>query len=204
MNDERPPEVSQFDEDGNLIAYGAKFYGDWGDYDVFPAPGKSQSEEGGIVGAEGSTRPPEDDEFDIFPPPGVKVLTAATDLVTADPGSIDRALDALDALPKVGDFDVAAPWPVVRMPEIDATLWETATIEPVRIDSLHATKTSLNRHRMRHYITNPEAMEVHRRAFANLYESRGTLVIVDGHHRVAALRLLGAEDAPAWILRVPR
>lgn len=42
MESKKPPEVSQFDEDGNLIAYGAKFYSDWGDFDIYSPTGVPQ------------------------------------------------------------------------------------------------------------------------------------------------------------------
>jgi hypothetical protein len=50
-------------------------------------------------------------------------------------------------------------------------------------------------------VKNPGAMEEGRRAFANVYDSGGRLAIVDGHHRLAALWLLGADDALVWMLR---
>ena len=57
---------------------------------------------------------------------------------------------------------------------------------------------------MEFYIKNPGAIEEGRRAYANVYGKlvgdERDLVIVDGHHRLAALWLLGADMANVWYL----
>lgn len=169
MDNVKPPKVSQFDANGNIIAYGAKFYADWGDYDIFPAP-------------------------------GTKPLTLATDLTKAGRNVIGQALALLDQQPRVSEFRIAVPWPVMQRPEIDATRWEYSTLETVPISDLHATQDELSINRVRFYIKNPGAIEENRRAFANVYDADGRLAIVDGHHRLAALWLLGADEALVWML----
>lgn len=169
MDSVKPPRESKFDSDGNIIEYGAKFYSDFDDFDIFSG--------------------------------GVKQLTAASDLVKAGRNVVAQALEALDNLPLVNGYNLAVPWPIVQRPDLDPEEWEVSIIETVRIDLLHATQKYLNKRRVEFYVRNPGAIEEGRRAFANVYDSGGTLAIVDGHHRLAALWLLGAEDALAWMLR---
>lgn len=136
------------------------------------------------------------DDFDVFPAnPHITIKG----LLKAARNVIGEALARLDAIPRVDDDHIAVPWPIVKRPRTDA--WEWSVLDSVKIESLHATQDLLTVDRVRFYVKNPGSIEEGRRAFANVYDSSGTLAIVDGHHRLAALWLLGADEALVWMLR---
>ena len=125
-------------------------------------------------------------------------------LLKAGRNVIGDALDALAALPDVEPGRLAVPWPVMNRPKLKDEVWADSTIEAVDIDSLYASQDTIARERVEFYIKHPGSIEENRRAFANVYvvEVGGSPrnVIVDGHHRLAALWLLGANLANVWYL----
>lgn len=117
--------------------------------------------------------------------------------------AVNNALAMLDNLPTVETRDgkelIAAPWPVAERPNLDPDMWIDSVITDVPIVDLFATQTVLNRERVAEFVQNPGAIENGRRALANVYDN-GRMLIVDGHHRLAAYWLLGAERANVWYL----
>ena len=109
------------------------------------------------------------------------------------------ALTALDAMPATNG-KIPTPWPIGELPTLDPELWETSKIETVPIAELTATQRTLNLERVREYVRNPGKIDGNRRALANVYANSDGLMIVDGHHRLAALWLLGADNANVWFL----
>ena len=136
------------------------------------------------------------DDFDIYPQTPTGVVKSLT---KAGRNVIGEALTRLDAIPKVDGEHMKVPWPITKRPRTDR--WAESVIETVPIIELFATQDLLTVERVRFYVKNPGAMEEGRRAFANVYDRTGKLAIVDGHHRLAALWLLGADDALVWMLR---
>lgn len=122
------------------------------------------------------------------------------DVTKAGRDQVDNALAALDKIPDVADGLIAVPWETADKVTLDPEVWRESTIVSVPIISLHATQTKLKRERVEYYILNPGAIEDGKRAFANVYAQGDDLLIVDGHHRLAALWLLGAEQANVWYL----
>lgn len=113
---------------------------------------------------------------------------------------VDNALFALDRIPMVDSEHIAVPWPITERPRLDPEVWSDSVIQAVEIESLFASQALLTKSRVEFYVMNPGAIEVGRRAFANVYATDNRNVIVDGHHRLAALWLLGAEVANVWFL----
>lgn len=109
------------------------------------------------------------------------------------------ALTALDAMPATNG-KIPTPWPIGELPTLDPELWEASKIETVPIAELTATQRTLNLERVREYVRNPGKIDENRRALANVYANSDGLMIVDGHHRLAALWLLGADNANVWFL----
>ena len=109
------------------------------------------------------------------------------------------ALTALDAYPATNG-KIPTPWPIGKRPTLDPEAWEVSQIETVPIAELTATQKTLNVETVRAYVKNPGSIEGNRRAFANVYANSDGLMIVDGHHRLAALWLLGADSANVWLL----
>jgi len=113
---------------------------------------------------------------------------------------IDVALAKLNEIPMVDDDHIAVPWPITERPKLDPEVWAEAAIQSVVIANLYASQELLTKERVVFFIENPGAIELGRRAFANVYDLGERLVIVDGHHRLAALWLLGADEANVWFL----
>lgn len=127
----------------------------------------------------------------------------APEITKAPRAAVNNALAMLDNLPTVETRDgkelIAAPWPVVERPNLDPDMWIDSVVTDVPIVDLFATQTVLNRERVAEFVQNPGAIENGRRALANVYDN-GRMLIVDGHHRLAAYWLLGAERANVWYL----
>ena len=114
--------------------------------------------------------------------------------------AIDVALAKLDDIPMVDDKHISVPWPITERPKLDPEVWEESEIKSVTIADLYASQELLTKERVIFFIENPGAIELGRRTFANVYDLGERLVIVDGHHRLAAMWLLGADAANVWFL----
>lgn len=126
-------------------------------------------------------------------------LSVTAELVKAGRNVIGEALAALDAIPAT-DGKIPVPWPIGKRPKLQPEQWEDSEIATTIISELTATQKTLNVETVRAYVKTPGAIEENRRAFANVYAISEGLMIVDGHHRLAALWLLGADSANVWML----
>lgn len=126
-------------------------------------------------------------------------LSVTAGLVKAGRNAVVLALTALDAYPATNG-KIPTPWPTGDLPILAPEEWEVSQIETVPIAELTATQRTLNVETVRAYVKNPGSIEENRRAFANVYANSDGLMIVDGHHRLAALWLLGADSANVWLL----
>lgn len=126
--------------------------------------------------------------------------SANANMKKAGRNQVDEALAALDEIPDVAEGEIAIPWPTLPKVELDPEVWRESEITSVTIVDLVATQERLRRERVEFYIMNPGAVEEGKRAFANVYRKDDDLLIVDGHHRLAALWLLGAEFSNVWYL----
>lgn len=136
--------------------------------------------------------------------PGIMSEDDVEKMVKAPRAAVNNALAMLANLPTATVRDgkelIASPWPIVTRPTLDPDVWIDSTVEDVSIEDLYATQQFLNRERVAQFVENPGAIENGRRALANVYDN-GRMLIVDGHHRLAAYWLLGANRANVWYLR---
>lgn len=130
--------------------------------------------------------------------PPLKGLLAGS--VKAARERVKEALAKLNQMPMIDDEHVAVPWPVMKRPKLDPEVWEDSNIESVTINDLYASQHKLRKKAVANYIRTQGAPEAGHRALANVYAIDGHNVIVDGHHRLAALWLLGADVANVWFL----
>jgi hypothetical protein len=129
--------------------------------------------------------------------------TAKT-VTKAPRAAVENALAMLQGLPVIMQDDdgrdlIAVPWPIRPRPALDPDVWIDSTVQDVAIPDLYASQPYLNRARVADFVRNPGAIEAGRRALANVYDD-GQMLIVDGHHRLAAWWLLGADRANVWYL----
>lgn len=122
------------------------------------------------------------------------------DVTKAGRDQVDEALEALDEIPDVSEGEIAVPWPTTGKVDLDPEVWRESKIVTVPIHDLIATQERLKRDRVEYYILNPGAIEEGKRAFANILARGDEMLIVDGHHRLAALWLLGADFSNVWFL----
>ena len=136
----------------------------------------------------------------ILPEAGYEPKTVDPDLTKAGRNVIGEALAKLADIPDVKPGQIAVPWKSTTRPKLDPEVWEESILKSVAIKDLTATQATLNRGRVKYFINNPGNVEDNRRAYANVYDSEGIEKIIDGHHRLAALWLLGADSANVWFL----
>jgi hypothetical protein len=131
--------------------------------------------------------------------PESEKATAPT-LAKAGRNEVDSALRALDEIPDTESGEIAVPWVIANRPKLDSEEWRKSVIQNVPIAGLLATQPRLTRKRVEFFVLNPGAIEEGKRAMPNVYHSNNERVIVDGHHRLAALWMLGADHANVWVL----
>lgn len=113
---------------------------------------------------------------------------------------VKDALEALDEIPMVDEDHIAVPWPITKRPKLDPEVWEDSALHTVRVEDLYASQKLLTKDRVAFFIKSQGSIEPGRRALPNVYALNGRNVIVDGHHRLAALWLMGADMANVWFL----
>ena len=148
-----------------------------------------------------------------------KFLTDANDLVfhtektvTKDgvPGPIEseEALAQLAILPnpnhpevKNPEKFVESPWAIVPPPTVDPWVWDNATLTIVTIKDLLATDPYMKRKKIKEHIETMGGATTPFRNFAMVIVINDELIIMDGHHRLMAMWLLGMETAPVWLVK---
>jgi hypothetical protein len=130
--------------------------------------------------------------------------------VVGVPDSLDveRALARLQILPNPADPTlrkpekfVESPWTVVPVPTVDPNVWDNAVIALVNMEDLFATDPFLKRKNVAKHIENMGGALLPYRSYAMLFEKDGQLIIIDGHHRLMSLWLLGLDKAPVWLVK---
>ena len=122
------------------------------------------------------------------------------DLTKASRDAVGRALAALKLIPKVDKKHIRAPWLVTERPALDPEMWAGSNIRAVHIQDLYASQHLLRKKTVKKYIKTVGNVDPDERSLGNVYDTNNRLVIVDGHHRLAALWLLGADFANVWFL----
>ena len=122
-----------------------------------------------------------------------------------DAAAIKKAVKAAQQLPSAGDpGHVAAPWKVSGdIPVIKDGAWKQATQDTVKLKKLTATTVRLKRDDLIWHIQNPGKSRF--RGTYNTHiqvaDTGDDQLIIDGHHRAAALLMLGVKKDMAWLLK---
>jgi hypothetical protein len=120
----------------------------------------------------------------------------------------DRAIARLEILPnpnhpEIGKPEkyVESPWTVVAVPTIDPHIWDTARLTTLAMKDLTGTDPWLKRKNVRKHIEAMGQAITPNRSYAMCLEHDGQILIIDGHHRLMALWLLGLDQAPVWLVK---
>ena len=122
---------------------------------------------------------------------------------------VKRAKSRLEILPNPPqspeDLDpekvVESPWKVSPIITVDPNIWDTAELALVRFEDLTATDEYLRRKKLKEHIEHMGSATTPYRNFALVVEHNGEQIIVDGHHRLMAMWLLGMTEAPVWLAK---
>ena len=98
---------------------------------------------------------------------------------------------------------VASPWPVVETQDgdypVNPDVWEQAQLTLVNLKELYGTDTQLDRSNVADHIEAMGQALTPYRSYALVYDDGKKNIIVDGHHRLFAMWLLGMDTAPVWL-----
>ena len=122
------------------------------------------------------------------------------DMTKVRRNAIDTALAALADLPEVEPGRIAVPWPVAARMPIPTADWADATLDTYQIEQLFATQATLKIDNIAWHLEHLGTADVGRNAHPNITLVDGEPRIHDGHHRLAALWLLGVVFANCWTL----
>ena len=121
----------------------------------------------------------------------------------------DIALSRLNVLPNPagdaveGDINpedfVESPWTAVPQLVIDPAVWQKAELKLVDVATLQGTDTVLSREKVANRIkTMGQSLKPYRN-FPLVYDDGEKQTIIDGHHRLLAMWLLGMDQVPVWL-----
>jgi hypothetical protein len=138
-------------------------------------------------------------------------LSVSADIVKSVPSKIEveRALSRLKILPNPppgeqgADTDklVESPWQVIDPITVNPSIWDTAEMALVQFDNLTATDDYLYRKKLKEHIKAMGQAITPYRSFALIVERDGQQIIIDGHHRLMAMWMLGFTEAPVWLAK---
>jgi hypothetical protein len=98
---------------------------------------------------------------------------------------------------------VESPWPIVDTVEgnyiVDPDVWTKAKLTLVNIKELYGTNYGLDRKNVADHIESMGQALTEYRGYPLVYNDGERNIIIDGHHRLFAMWLLGMDQAPVWL-----
>ena len=98
---------------------------------------------------------------------------------------------------------VASPWPIVETENgnypVNPDVWEKAKLTLVNVKDLYGTNTAMDRSNVADHIESMGQALTSWRGYPLVYDDGEKQVIVDGHHRLFAMWLLGMDQVPVWL-----
>ena len=105
--------------------------------------------------------------------------------------------------PKVLAESVTSPWPIVETIDgnypVDPDVWRKAQLTLVNVKELWGTNTGLSRSNVADHIESMGQALTPYRGYPLVFNDGEKNIIIDGHHRLFAMWLLGMDTAPAWV-----
>lgn len=119
---------------------------------------------------------------------------------------IKTAVKKAQNLPDAGDHGhVETPFPIYnkQLPAIPQGSWDNASLKMVKLKKLKATNQQLNRTNLLWHLANPGKSKFRGKfnSHIQVIQTKNGYAIVDGHHRAAALRMLGVKKDAMWVIR---
>jgi len=98
---------------------------------------------------------------------------------------------------------VESPWPIAETVGgnyiVDPDVWTKAKLTLVNIKELYGTNYGLNRENVAKHIESMGQALTPYRGYPLVYNDGDKNIIIDGHHRLFAMWLLGMDQAPVWL-----
>jgi hypothetical protein len=122
---------------------------------------------------------------------------------------VERALSRLKILPNPIEVPedvnpekvVESPWKVIPTITVDPNIWDNAELALVNFEDLTATDAFMRRKKVKEHIESMGAGITPYRNFALVVDRDGQQIIIDGHHRLMSMWLLGMTEAPVWLAK---
>lgn len=124
------------------------------------------------------------------------------DIVKVNRKAIDRAIDRLNALPDDEPNCIIVPWAQAPRPKLATEEWADADLKSYMIASLVATQKYVKRDSVEWHLRNLNDASADNKSLPNVVVDGDTNLIYDGHHRLVAYWLLGADFANCWTLEI--
>ena len=127
--------------------------------------------------------------------------SAEPDVVKVKRNVLDRALAELDKIPDE-DGLIKCPWDISTRPKIGDKPWADSHLQGFSIDHLVATQDYLRKDTVKYHLEILGKAVAGENLNPNVVLHDGKQKIYDGHHRLMALKLMGAEQANCWVLEI--
>lgn len=124
------------------------------------------------------------------------------DMVKVYRNAIDRAVQMLADLPTNDEGKIAVPWILRDRPKIETDRWADADLRSFPIEQMYATQEYVSRETVQWHLEHLNESAQDNRAMPNILVHGREFLIYDGHHRLVALWLLGADTANCWKLEI--
>jgi SPP1 gp7 family putative phage head morphogenesis protein len=124
------------------------------------------------------------------------------ELVKVYRNAIDQAIDKLNDLAADDEGRIEVPWVQHARPKIPTERWADAKLRSFLIEELQATQKYVKRETVQWHIEHLNDSAHDNRAMPNVLVADTEYLIYDGHHRLVALWLLGADTANCWKLEI--
>jgi len=122
------------------------------------------------------------------------------DIVKVYRNAIDRAIDKLNELETDDEGRIRVPWQIKERPKIPTDAWADANLRSFEIEMLYATQHWIHRDTVQWHLEHLNDSAHDNKAMPNILIDNDNFLIYDGHHRLTALWLLGADSANCWTL----
>lgn len=127
-------------------------------------------------------------------------LAAEPELVKVKRNAIERAIQRLENIPDVEPNKIAVPWPVTKRPKLPTEAWAEAALTSIKIETMYATQPYVHRDNVAWHLVHLNDNATDNKALPNVVVDGDDALIYDGHHRLVAYWLLGADWSNCWTL----